>query len=172
MTETERKAKRAAYMRAWRAKNPDRAREISQNGTRKWRHKPGSREKESAYQRKWMVANREHVRAHERQRRQIDLDYRIETNLRCRLNQAIRIGTRGGSAVRDLGCSIEFLRAYLQGQFEPSMSWDNWGKWHIDHIKPLASFDLSHREQFLQATHYTNLQPLWASDNLSKGARV
>jgi hypothetical protein len=53
------------------------------------------------------------------------------------------------------------------------MSWDNWTTdgWHIDHIKPLASFDLTDRQQLLLACHYTNLQPLWAIDNLSKGDR-
>jgi hypothetical protein len=88
---------------------------------------------------------------------------------------AIKNGQKAGSAVDDLGCSIEFLRAYLEAHFNPGMTWDNWGqgpgKWHIDHIVPLAWFDLTNREQFLSACHYTNLQPLWSEENLSKGAR-
>jgi len=54
------------------------------------------------------------------------------------------------------------------------MNWDNWGiyGWHIDHIKPLASFDLTKREQLFEAVHYTNLQPLWANENLSKGDSI
>jgi len=64
------------------------------------------------------------------------------------------------------------LMAYLEALFTPGMTWDNRGLygWHIDHIKPLASFDLTDREQFLQACHYTNLQPLWWQDNLKKGS--
>jgi hypothetical protein len=51
------------------------------------------------------------------------------------------------------------------------MSWENYGKWHIDHIRPLTSFNLSDENQQLKAGHYTNLQPLWASENVRKGAK-
>ncbi len=51
------------------------------------------------------------------------------------------------------------------------MSWDNYGEWHLDHIRPLSSFDIADRAQFLIAAHYTNYQPLWAADNISKGSR-
>lgn len=63
---------------------------------------------------------------------------------------------------------------YLEGQFREGMSWDNWGiaGWHIDHKVPLAFFDLTDREQFLQAVHYSNLQPMWALENTQKGAKV
>ena len=97
---------------------------------------------------------------------------RLGVNLRSRLHHAIKNGQKAGSAVRDLGCTIQQLKAYLESKFRLGMSWDNWALsgWHIDHIKPLASFDLTDREQFLQACHFTNLQPLWAKENLSKGS--
>ena len=100
-----------------------------------------------------------------------DLAFKLKTGLRSRMSRAIKTNAKAGSAVRDLGCTIPELKAHLEAQFQPGMTWDNWSLkgWHIDHIKPLTSFDLTDREQFLQACHYTNLQPLWASENLSKG---
>lgn len=62
--------------------------------------------------------------------------------------------------------------SHLESLFKPGMSWENHGEWHIDHILPLASFDLTDEQQAAKACHYTNLQPLWASENMSKGARV
>ena len=119
--------------------------------------------------------DREHARAR-RERNKDNPQFRLSITLRTRLNGALAGNFKTGSAVRDLGCTIPELRAYLQAQFAPGMSWDNWGHvgdvWHIDHIKPLASFDLANREQFLAACHYTNLQPLWAKDNLRKGANL
>ncbi len=72
------------------------------------------------------------------------------------------------------GCSTKELKVHLESQFQEGMTWDNWSLkgWHIDHIKSLASFDLINKEELLKACNYTNLQPLWAFDNLSKGNRI
>ena len=107
-------------------------------------------------------------------RRRSDIQWKLTQALRVRLNKAIRNNQKVGSAVHDLGCTIEELKIHLENQFEEGMTWDNWKHdgWHIDHIKPLNSFDLSDREQFLKAYNYTNLQPLWKHDNLSKGAKI
>lgn len=71
-----------------------------------------------------------------------------------------------------IGCSISFLRGYLEAKFTEGMSWDNHGEWHIDHIKPCASFNLLDDEEQQKCFHYKNLQPLWAQENLSKGAKI
>jgi hypothetical protein len=60
----------------------------------------------------------------------------------------------------------------MESLFLEGMSWDNYGKWHIDHIRPCSSFDLSDTEQQKICFNYKNLQPLWAEDNLRKGAKV
>jgi len=84
---------------------------------------------------------------------------------------AIKKHSKTGSAVRDLGCSIDELKQHLESKFLPGMTWNNYGRfgWHIDHIRPLSQFDLTNPEQLKIACHYTNLQPLWWRDNLSKG---
>lgn len=78
--------------------------------------------------------------------------------------------TRGVSAVRDLGMSIPDFKHYLSSKFKDGMTWDNYGEWHLDHIRPLASFDLSDPEQAKAACHYSNMQPLWAKENHSKNS--
>ena len=74
-----------------------------------------------------------------------------------------------------VGCSVEYLRTHLENQFEKEaercghpISWENQGEWHIDHIKPCASFDLDLEDERDKCFHYTNLQPMWGPDNLSK----
>lgn len=92
-------------------------------------------------------------------------------NLRSRLYDALKNNQKIGSAVSDLGCSIEELKVHLESKFQLGMTWNNWTKdgWHIDYIRPLASFDLTDKNQVKEACKYINLQPLWAEDNLSKG---
>lgn len=102
-----------------------------------------------------------------------DVNFRLRVLLRGRICSALKGDTKTGSAVRDLGCSIEELKVHLESKFQPGMTWENWGKgegkWNVDHIVPLAAFDLTNRNQFLVACNYINLQPLWALDNLRKG---
>ncbi len=100
------------------------------------------------------------------------IDIKLAASLRNRTYLAIRDNQKSGSAVRDLGCTIPELKIYLEKQFKEGMVWENRGKWHIDHIIPLSSFDLTKREQFLIACNYKNLQPLWAKENMSKRNRV
>ena len=66
---------------------------------------------------------------------------------------------------------MPFVKKWIESQFVDGMSWDNHGEWHIDHIRPCASFDLTDPEQQKECFNYKNLQPLWAKDNLSKGDR-
>lgn len=113
---------------------------------------------------------------YQKNRKLNDLDFKLRVNLRSRTSKLLRGYYKSGSAVKDLGCSIEELKIYLESKFTEGMTWDNYGKgfdkWNIDHIIPLASFNLIDRDQFIEACHYTNLQPLWEPDNLIKSDRI
>lgn len=67
-----------------------------------------------------------------------------------------------------LGCDLKTFREYFEKMFQDGMSWENQGTWHIDHRRPCASFDLSKEEERVMCFHYTNLQPLWGEENISK----
>lgn len=113
---------------------------------------------------------KKYIRHHKKMR--TDVQYALKHRLRTRFSLAVRKDTKVGSAVRDLGCSILELKLYLEQKFHIGMTWENYGSvWHIDHIIPLAVFDLTDRRQVKKVCHWSNLQPLFAKDNLSKGGK-
>jgi hypothetical protein len=140
---------------------------------RKLRQCPEYKRKHLALKKAWRAKNRERyldtTRAYDRKQLKENNQRRLSKNLRHRLRKAMLGETRGLSAVRDLGMSIEDFRLYIEKLFVEDMTWDNYGEWHIDHIKPLSAFDLTDDEQVKEACHYSNLQPLWALDNMKKG---
>ena len=97
-----------------------------------------------------------------------DVNFHLSLLLRNRL-ASVRRGGKSGSAVRDLGCTLQHLALHLELLWDDGMTWENLknrpGGWVIDHIRPVASFDLADRVQFLAACHFTNLQPMWHEDN-------
>lgn len=103
-----------------------------------------------------------------------DSKYKIEKILRQRFLRAIKREFKKTSAITLLGCSIEECKKYLESKFQEGMTWENHGifGWHIDHIIPCASFDLTKEEDQKKCFHYTNLQPLWWEDNLKKSNKV
>lgn len=121
----------------------------------------------------YYVGNKEKIVSKKMARLAVDIQFRIATRLRIRLYHALRNRYKAGSAVTDLDCSIDFLIQHLQSQFTDGMSWDNYGnkkgQWNIDHRRPLTAFNLEDRDQLLLACHYSNLQPMWALDNIRKG---
>ena len=158
-------------------------RAASRERSRIWRSVPENRERQNSSARERSI--RPEVVVARKFRYRNDYGYRLKIILRSRTKIAVRQAIRSLnseeilkvhiSAVRDLGCSIPELIEHLESQFKTGMSWKNYGnktgQWSIDHIRPFASFNMSDPEQVKQAVHYTNLQPMWHSDNLKKGAR-
>lgn len=133
-----------------------------------------NKEKYAVRNKMYRFKNKKQIATHIKKRKETDINYRLSCLLRSRLSDAIRNNQKTGSAVRDLGCTIPELKFYLEGQFQDGMTWGNWSRtgWHIDHKIPLDFFDLTDREQLLQAVHYTNLQPMWAKENITKKAKL
>ena len=100
-----------------------------------------------------------------------DTKFRLLTNLRRRIHKALKLNQKSLSTMMLIGCEIDYLMYHIQEQFKDGMTWDNYGLWHIDHIKPCAKFDLSKPSEQRKCFNYTNLQPLWAEENLKKGNR-
>jgi hypothetical protein len=105
-----------------------------------------------------------------------DNGFRVRCNLASRLSAAIKCqgATKDATTMELAGCSVDALIAHLESQFTEGMTWENYSLrgWHVDHIRPCASFDLTIDTEQKECFHYTNLQPLWAFDNLSKGDRT
>ncbi len=158
--------KMKAQHKAWRAANFEKVKEQA-----KARY-AANVEKVKSQQKVYRAANRMKINVYQKNKRKTDTNFKLGWYLRTRLNSAIKNNQKIGSAVRDLGCSIEQLKQHFESQFEPWMTWDNWGNkagcWSIDHIKPLSKFDLTDRQQLLEACHYTNLRPIRHIDNLKK----
>ena len=126
------------------------------------------------YNKKYGLENRDKILENRKERYHSDIQFKLALLLRNRLKLALKNNYKKGSAIRDLGCTISELKFYIEGQFQQGMNWENWSfeGWHIDHRIPLAFFDLTDREQLLRAVHYTNLQPMWANDNLKKSDKM
>ena len=93
------------------------------------------------------------------------------SNLRNRTRQAFKAKKWNKNGTEKmLGCDWETAHKHLEIQFTKGMNWENQGEWHIDHIIPLVSANT--KEELIKLCHYTNLQPLWAEDNLKKGATI
>lgn len=163
--------------RRWRARHPDKVKFFAA------RRRAKSRDYINANLRRWRAENPDRVRRHQARSELKFKEKRkaykklpmpsISTRMRKRLHQLFGRSSKSGRLVRFLGCSMPQFMNHLEMLFEPGMTWENRGRgWHVDHIRPLSSFDLTDQAQAAKACHYTNLQPLWAFDNLSKGAKT
>ena len=127
-----------------------------------YRKKPGYKEKFNLYMKNYM-----------NNKLKTDPNFKLTMQLRHRIYLALKVKgiSKSKRTMKLLGCTVEELWKHLESKFQPGMTKENYGKWHVDHIKPCASFDLTDPKQQFICFHYTNLQPLWAKDNIRKGAK-
>jgi hypothetical protein len=161
-------------------------RDIAARNALSWHYKNRERHLEAI--RKYRIDNIETIKqkdkeyrdAHKAQRRLYDkgryysLNTRIARSIRSRIFKALKGKSKSVATLTMVGCSLPELKCYLESMFQSGMSWDNYGYrgWHIDHIIPLSSFDLTDKHDIMRCTHFSNLRPMWALDNMRKGNRM
>ena len=161
--------KRRQYARAYRLRNLGKLSEYQRL------HRKENPEKVSNWVKRWRNENRDKFKETRRKRFKKDINFRIKSRLRRRLvfELARQSTSKTTKTTELLGCSIPDFRIYIESRFEVGMTWENYGSvWHIDHIMPCAIFDLSKPEHQRRCFHFSNLQPLFASENLKKGSKV
>lgn len=166
------------YHQKWRVEHADSSRASS----KKW--KMSNIEKVKKNGKIWRENNKEVVRNLKRNwnRKQYheNLSFKISHLFRTRIREILKsIGADKKISITKsmrflIGCDQDSLKLHIERQFQPGMTWKNHSSkgWHIDHIIPLSYFDFNDTKQIAQAFHYTNLQPLWAKDNLKKWKKV
>lgn len=163
-------------IRAWHEAHKDRVREHK----RKSSIKPCSKERKKAYNEtikdRFKVYRKTYLDRNP-ERRKASLDRynktpkaRVAAAARARLRNALKRKSQSTRAY--LGCTPEFFKKHIEAQFVAGMTWENFGKWHMDHIVPLSAFDLSDLRQVQIACNWTNIRPLWAKANLRKSGKI
>jgi len=124
----------------------------------------------SLYKKDYNQKNREHRKKYLKNRLKQDPSLKLIKNYRTRTGMAFKNSNKSKSTEQLLGCSLEYFQNHIINQFNKGMTIDNYGKWHIDHITPLSS--AKSKKELEQLCHYTNLQPLWAIDNMKKSNKI
>jgi hypothetical protein len=177
----ENKERETEKHKAWVAENKD----YIKQKNKEYREKHGKEIDKKSYQKRkndpeYRVKFNEWRRNHEKERRKTDVHFRIKSNCSCRIREYLQDTKQYYKTTHFLGCLIDELKAYLESQFDERMSWENYGLngWHIDHIVPCASFDLSKQVDQKRCFNFRNLQhsfdsqPLWGSENIAKSDTI
>jgi len=132
-----------------------------------------NKEKILKWAKKARMKRRDKFNKYIRDRLKTDINFKLRKTIRARIRLALKNDKKRSKTLKLLGVNnIITAKKHLEKLFKPRMTWKNHGKWHIDHIIPCSSFDLTKASEQRECFHYTNLQPLWASENLSKGNRI
>ena len=162
--------------RDWRKLNPDKHKQCFKNWVEKNKEKYTKSRKEYRSRPKSKQRKLELDRLYYR-RNSSNPIFKLKRLLNNKLRRnvhKIKIDSYTKKSLQFLGCTIDQFKLYIESQFKEGMSWSNYGfyGWHIDHKLPISSFDLTKDEDIIKCFHYTNLQPLWAAENLLKRDKI
>lgn len=131
-----------------------------------------NKDKRLTYCRNWYNINKKNISKKTKFLRENDELYSLRTSLRNRIFKVFKRNKwkKAGKTLELLGCDYKTAKRWIERKFTKGMTWKNQGKWHIDHKIPLASAKT--KEELIKLCHYTNLQPLWATDNIKKGVKI
>ena len=117
---------------------------------------------------------RKKINLYNRIKRRNDPHYKVKQNLSRRLRVILKENNliKNENILKTIGCSLIYLKKHLEKKFKKDMNWDNYGKWHVDHIIPCDKFDLTEIKQQKICFNYKNLQPLWAKENIIKSNKI
>ena len=177
------KIKRSEYAKQWYLKNKEHKRQYDikyrkevYNKVRRERRKndPEHRKKINELCNKYSKRPEQKIKRnlYLKNKLKTDFNYKLIHTIRVRIKDVLRGHSKSNSTINMLGCTIEELWKHLESTFKPGMTKENHGKWHVDHIIPCSSFDLTKPEEQAKCFHYTNLQALWSHENLLKGAKI
>lgn len=151
----------------WRRKN----KELTNLANK--RSRLNCQERIKKYNSEYQKKNKEKINKRAVDRRKSDSLFKLKSLIRSRLYNFLKFKnvTKKNKTSEIVGCSLEFLKEYLESKFTYGMCWELMGKYiHVDHIVPLSS--AKNEEEIYKLCHYTNLQPLWAIDNLKKNNKI
>ena len=178
-----REAKKKEYHKKWYLKNKQLKKEYDIKYRREIYNKVRRerRKNDSEYRKKINESLKEYSKRPEQKikrnkylknKLKVDHNYKIIHTIRVRIRDVLKSHSKSDSTINMLGCTINELWKHLESKFKPGMTKENHGLWHVDHIRPCASFDLTKPKEQSKCFHYSNLQALWAKENLLKRDKI
>jgi hypothetical protein len=157
--------KKQKYRKEYYLKNKEKAKE------RACEYYKNNKNHIKQYKKKYRFSNKDKINKRARDYRNNNINAKIASLIRTRIRETLKLNNakKSNSSMKLLGCSVDFLREYLELKFTNGMTWENHGLygWHIDHIIPCSLFNLEDKDEQKLCFHYTNLQPLWATREIA-----
>lgn len=185
MNDIEKKEYQKNYQKEYRLKNKQKIQELNKNYREKNKTELSLYKKEyyeknklkiNTYRKEYCKNNKDKIRAYHNnyciEKNKTNKNFRLTKILRSRIYSAVKSINLNSKYHSEelLGGDIKTIKAHIESLFKSGMNWDNQGQWHIDHILPIGICKTE--EEIMARCHYKNLQPLWAIDNLKKGAKI